>query len=165
MFWNDIADLKEWAVTIVSRLTDLQMKMDSIIQEQEHRESFVKVPEDLERNLERLDVVLKISESSFDKVERYINNLEKYNGMINELKGCVSLARGAVLDRKEADSEQSLRVNQLIYHVETLVKDNCKIIDLFHKNIEKFAHFMQKQEKKPRKKRRYVKKKPVFPVL
>jgi deoxyribodipyrimidine photolyase len=163
MFWKDIAEIKEW----MNRLTDRMVRMDHNIEKvlgyaqeaSEQKCNKLEVSQKLETNLERLEVVLELSESSFDKIDRYISNLEKYNGMINELKGCVSLARSAVLDRKQVDSEQSARVHQLVYHVETLLKDNCKIIDCLHKNIEQFASFMQQVNKKAPKKKKPVKKK------
>jgi hypothetical protein len=57
-----------------------------------------------------------------------MKNVDKLNGMINEFKGCVAMARSALEERK---------------------------------NIEKIAAICQKEEKKPAKKRKTVKKKGV----
>jgi hypothetical protein len=86
MFWNDIKEMKEWMVTIASRLTDLQMKMDGIIQEQEDRDS-----------------IDQLAAKTIDKCQDYMKNVEKLNSMINELKGCVALARSALEERKNIE--------------------------------------------------------------
>jgi hypothetical protein len=132
MFWKDIDQIKQ----CVNRLTDRLERIDNNVE----------------------NILGYVQESSEEKSTK-LEILEKYNCMINELKGCVSLARGAVLDRKQVDSEQSARVHQLVYHVETILDDNCQIISVMRKNIEQFAHFMQNCEKKSDKKRKFTKNK------
>lgn len=168
MFWNDLKEIKDWMNRLTERLCRIDENINRItmkggrldaIETRLSQEVVIKGAADIETNIDRLNAVLQIAESDFDKIDRYIANLDKYNGMINELKGCVSLARGAVMDRKHADSEQSDRIHQVIYHVETMLKDNCQIMDVLRKNIKQFADFLHKCEKKSCKPRKSVKKK------
>jgi uncharacterized coiled-coil DUF342 family protein len=87
MFWNDIKDIKSsvqsihsWMTTCANRLKNLQLDNDLIHKEQD----------ELHRRLEE----------SIDKVDECLKNVDKLNAMINEFKGCVSLARAAFEERK-----------------------------------------------------------------
>lgn len=114
---------------------------------------------DFETNIDRLFTVLEIAVADVQKVDQYINNLDKYNSMVNELKGCVSLARSAVMDRKQADSDLSLKIDQLMYHVEHLLQEYDKKTIFLDKITEKFAKIVQDFHEKCHETRKLVKKK------
>ncbi len=100
-------------------------------------------------NDERRNEQVKLAIVTLDKFEDYMKNVDKLNGMVNEFKGCISLARAALEERK--------RLND--------VKDECPIteeclskINYIYFNMGKFAEFMQNCEKKSPKKRKSTKK-------
>ena len=45
-----------------------------------------------------------LAERTLDKFNDYMKNVEKLHSMINEFKGCVSMARAAMQERKKLDS-------------------------------------------------------------
>lgn len=77
-----------------------------------------------------------------------MKNVDKLNTMINEFKGCVSIARAAHQDRRV---------------VSTLSEDIQLKMDYIYENMHKIAGFMQKHEKKSRKSKKNIKKKVVSP--
>ncbi len=78
---KDMTEIKETLRCICVRLNYIQMKLDGVIQQQED------------------DRVLTLG-----KFEDYMKNVDKLNAMINEFKGCVSLARAAITERKKIES-------------------------------------------------------------
>lgn len=148
MFWDDIKNLKEWAETISCRLTDLQMKMDGVIQQQEDIAS------------------LHLSLKTVDKFDDYMKNVDKLNVMINEFKGCVSLARSSIAERKQVEEEfkELKKVGEIAQQIYKSMLSFIKAGD----NVKHEAHYKidaiykvlcEKEEKKPPKKRKSVKKK------
>jgi hypothetical protein len=145
MFWNDIAEMKEW----MSGLTDRLVRIDETIASHSHRlvkidHSFesirgkieekshvCEIREDIKQCLEeeffsedyfnpinkihdKLDSLIKdtdrqkavlLAEKTLDKFEDYMKNVDKLNSMINEFKGCVSIARSAIAERKQLDED------------------------------------------------------------
>ncbi len=47
---------------------------------------------------------VELSIKTLDKFDYYMKNVDKLNNLMNEFKGCVSMARGALQDRKDYDS-------------------------------------------------------------
>jgi methyl-accepting chemotaxis protein len=47
-----------------------------------------------------------LAEKTLDKFEDYMKNVDKVNAMINEFKGCISLARAALEERKEIEKQK-----------------------------------------------------------
>jgi len=54
-----------------------------------------------ERREQKVELALK----TLDKFEDYMKNVDKLNNMINEFKGCVSMARSALEERKKLDAQ------------------------------------------------------------
>jgi hypothetical protein len=182
MFWNDIADIKEWMVTISSRLTDLQFKMDGVVQQQEDQKQFVghhlAVIKDFLIDVLDIDVHDEIAHNSLslmhqklndllsdhrrreevelatktlDKFRDYMKNVDKLNGMINEFKGCVSIARASFEERKKI-AQKDLEYNLAVMTAANILKDETQSkIDYIYENMAKIAQKMQNCEKKSRK--------------
>ena len=104
MWWHDIKEMKKK----IDRI-------DSYIQECspiDHLEDDFQ--EDIDRLHDKLNTLLNdghqiaqvaIAEKTLDKFEDYMKNVDKLNILINEFKGCVSMARDAIAERKELDKE------------------------------------------------------------
>lgn len=156
MFWNDIAEIKAWVNSISNRMTELQMKLDLAMQEHEDRGSLRQMIEDVmcsddeyntfNRLHDKLNHLLnddrrkeevELATQTLDKFEDYMKNVHVLNSMINEFKGCVSLARGSLQERKEVAQKESETAHLLA----------------------KIAENLRKQEKKSLKPRKSVKKK------
>jgi hypothetical protein len=46
---------------------------------------------------------IMLAEKTLNKFEDYMKNVDKLNAMINEFKGCVTVARAAIAERKQKD--------------------------------------------------------------
>ena len=110
MFWNDIEDIKKTISEIKERLNHIDRgvinTLDAFCSEDEHN-SINRLHgklDDLIRDSDKLQEVM-VAEKTMDKFEDYMKNVDKLNGMINEFKGCVTLARGALEERKELTKE------------------------------------------------------------
>jgi hypothetical protein len=122
MFWNDLKDIKAWMDSICYRVTELQIKMDAVILAQD----------------------VEVARKTLDTFNDYMKNIDKLNAMINEFKGCVSLARGSLEERKKVAHSEAQTVDLML----------------------KIAEILRKQEKKSLKKRKsFKKKRAVFSVL
>lgn len=129
MFWDDIANvkgeiviLKNSLLRIEQHLTDAKFKhqgdptdMGSIVREclsevfesEDEYSSVNRIIDKLNEllNDEKRKEEVRLATTTLDKFEDYMKNVDKLNGMINEFKGCVSLARGAIAERKQLDEE------------------------------------------------------------
>jgi len=85
MWWNDIKDIKVILAGLVDRLDSIE-------------DNFSHLNEDLS-HIKQIHLDLK----TVDKFDDYMKNVDRLNAMVNELKGCVSMARGALQKRKDLD--------------------------------------------------------------
>ena len=149
-------------------------KMDGLFDSEDEYHSINRIHNKLnclvddEKRKEEVELATK----TLDKFEDYMKNVDKLNAMVNEFKGCVSVARGALQDRREA-SEQEAKTASLAAMTKEIHKSMLAFIeagnkikheahykiDFIYNNIEKFAEFMQDCEKKSRKGPKSVKKK------
>ena len=110
MFWNDIEDIKKTIAEIKERLNHIDRgvinTLDVFCSEDEHN-SINRLHgklDELVRDSDRLQEVM-VAEKTMDKFEDYMKNVDKLNSMINEFKGCVSMARGAISEGRELSKE------------------------------------------------------------
>ena len=82
---------------------------------------------------------------------RMENNFEKLNEMINEFKGCVSIARAALVERKGVNVELRDEMRDMIAYVKSLARNNQKKMNSLSKIIDKIAKKLDVSEKKSRK--------------
>jgi hypothetical protein len=161
MFWNNMKEIREWMITIASRLTDIQIKMDGIVQEQTDLQ--MKMDGIVQEQEDRISFD-QVAAKTVDKCQDYMKNVDKLNSMMNELKGCVSIARGAMADKKEMDDMRTILKNMI---------ETCQKYYLYQKNVSDqyfkidaiYKVLCEKEEKKPSKKRKTVKKKAVSAAL
>lgn len=145
MFWNDIKDIKAWVSTISAGMTGLCMQMEGFIKRQEE--------------VDKESVIL--AEKTLDKFEDYMANVDKVNTMINEFKGCVSLARAALEERKDLEKqtgemkrfvEMSTEIHKSMsefIHASQKIRHEAHFkIDYIYRKIEEFDEMLQKQKKK-----------------
>ena len=110
MFWNDIADINKTLSEIKERLNHIDRgvieNLDAFCSEEEYS-PMNRLHEKLDSLIKDADRVQKsmVAEQTMDKFEDYMKNVDKLNGMINEFKGCVSMARGAISEGKELSKE------------------------------------------------------------
>jgi hypothetical protein len=164
MWWNDILDVK----TELSKLTDRISRLTSAVIELSNNpktETFDRKMEDLKEFVitflsseeefsplncihEKLDVLVDdtdrkeevaIALQTLDKFENYMKNLEKLNMLVNEFKGCVTLARGAIEERKELD-KQTEETKKLAQISQEIYRSMASFVNA-GKNIEQVAHF------------------------
>ncbi len=76
MWWNDIKEIKKYMSFISDRLVRIDSKIECVLGEFQE----------------------------LDKFDDYMKNVDKLNEMINEFKGCVSMARGAICENQEKKS-------------------------------------------------------------
>lgn len=159
MFWNDISEIKEWMVTIAARLTEMQMK---------HLENDDDDFNSITRLHDKIDTLLKdanrlkqvaLAEKTLDKFEDYMKNVDKLNSMINEFKGCISMSRAAIAERKQLQSEFDELINigkiskEIYKSMQSFINAGS---ELEHKNYFKLDAIYRKvcdiEEEKPKKK-------------
>jgi hypothetical protein len=172
MFWQNIADIKVWMTGLTERLERVENDIEKIlghIQELSEknfinetlndcmidlRDTFSAEDEysSINRIHDKLNTLMndekrihsvELATKTLDKFDDYMKNVNKLNVMINEFKGCVSLARGALGERKELDKQHNV-------HYQTESK-----IDAIYQYI------CVNKEKKSPKKRKAPKKKAV----
>lgn len=148
MWWNDIKEIKEWMRHISDRLS----VMDEYIRNssQEDADGFNCVSECLE-----------------DTYEKHITKIEQ---MMLEFKGCVSMARSSIAERKELDAELKDMKN-----VAQIAKDIYNSMHTFIKSADNFEQrnyfkldaiyreICEKPAQKPKKKGKTVKKTAITP--
>lgn len=89
MIWNDIKEIKQQLAALSDRMRGTEVNISDI-----HYKIFDQSDDKLDK-----ESVQKLIE----KLEDHQKNFDKLGTMINELKGCVSLARSAVAERKQKD--------------------------------------------------------------
>lgn len=92
MWWNDISDIKE-------RLSKIEECYFHVYE----------IREDLDRIQDRLETLIgddasqkrvNLAMVTLDRLADYMQNVDKLNVMINEFKGCVSIARASLPQKK-----------------------------------------------------------------
>jgi hypothetical protein len=169
MFWNDLKEIKGTLGNLVDRIAQLEKAVIELSHNPK-TEAFDQKMEDLKecvsaffyseeeyspinRIHDRLDVLVEdtdrkkevaIALQTLDKFEDYMKNIDKLNALVNEFKGCVSLARGALEERRKLNESM----------VECPIKEEMlSKIDYIYYNMGKFVAFLQKSAKKSRKKK------------
>jgi hypothetical protein len=113
-----------------------------------------------------------VAEKTLDKFEDYMKNVDKFNAMINEFKGCVSMARASISEgtilsktidemKKVADISQHIHKSMLAF---IRAGDNLEKKSFFKLNAI-YNAVCEGGEKKSPKKRKTTKKKMVSPAL
>jgi acetolactate synthase small subunit len=185
MWWNDIKEIKIDILVLKKNITRIEAILDSLPHNVKantsffNEESLKEAIEDvfcsadefnsINRIHDKLNVLINdvdrneavlLAQKTLDKFEDYMKNVDKLNSMVNEFKGCVSMARGALEDRKELgqQAEETKKLAQISQEIYKAMIDFIKA----GKNIKHEAHFKidaiykavcEKPEKKPRKKR------------
>lgn len=193
MFWNDIEEIREWMHRLNDRLIRIDPNVASLLSQSGKKEDSCRACDDVKEYIQdvfsledenssiniihdKLNSLINdldtqkavaIAEKTLDKFDDYMKNIDKLNGMINEFKGCVSLARGAIEDRKKLeeqteDTKRLAKISGEIY--EAMMRFIQAGKDLEHKGYYKinaiYTAICEKQEKKPVKKCKSVKKAP-----
>ena len=129
MWWNNLKEIKkdiEILKSAISRIESLfrdnQFKyncdcidvgliirqcLEEAFESEEENNSINRIHDKLNMLLdkERYDQEVELAEKTLDKFEDYMKNVDKLNNMINEFKGCVSMARSALEERKKLDAQ------------------------------------------------------------
>lgn len=100
MFWHDIAEIKE-------RLTLLEDKIDTAYDKDQYwdekiNDSLDEIHDSLKeiyKSHQAVDDYAKMQKIA-DKFDDYMKNLDKLNSLVNEFKGCVSMARASLNETK-----------------------------------------------------------------
>lgn len=88
-----------------SMLEQIKESIDDAFCSEEENSSINRIHDKLNMLLSdesRLQAVA-IAAKTLDKFEDYMKNVDKLNGMMNEFKGCVAMARASLQDKKEQD--------------------------------------------------------------
>lgn len=115
MFWNDIDKLKK-------EIEGIKDYLEAIFCSEDEYSSINRIHDKLNSLIEDADrqQAVLLAEKTLDKFEDYMKNIDKLNSLVNEFKGCVSLARGALEERKELDrqtqeTKKLAEISQKIY--------------------------------------------------
>lgn len=184
MWWHDIAEIKDWMVNIAARLTEMQMKhlenedgeigtlrsVESKLEEIKEtiNDTFCPSNENNTFNLmcEKLNTLVhdvdrkrqvQLAQTTLDKFEDYMKNVNVLNSMINEFKGCVSMARSAIADRREMDKEaqelkKTTHIAQEIYNAMVSFISASTRVNNQHFKIDAIYKALCEDEPKPKKK-------------
>lgn len=110
--------------TISHKITDIQMKLDSVMANQQDGKSMRQAIYDAIENVfeseekystinrlhdklnsllndEKRKKAVELATATLDKFEDYMKNVDKLNALVNEFKGCVSMARGSMQNKKQ----------------------------------------------------------------
>jgi uncharacterized coiled-coil protein SlyX len=167
--WGKKRDILDTIAGISKQLTEVQNCVETIMNDLAHKYMQSSIDHlhdrvtDLVKDKDRIKSVA-LAEKTLDKFEDYMKNVDKLNGMVNEFKGCVSVARAAVADRKQIDQEFNISLGAVTKYVEDNSKENTKKIDHMDKLIRKIAEKLQVCENEAPKTRKRVKKVPASPA-
>ena len=89
MWWNDIKELKNSVNEMNGRLG----RLENTLLELEYKNS-----------RDAIDFAAAIGNIK-DKFDNYMKNIDKLNLLVNEFKGCVSIVRACLHDKKEQDDK------------------------------------------------------------
>lgn len=163
--WSSKKDILKAVVGLSDRL----VRIEEYLQETKDFFSSESMESSLDSIQDKLGGLIKdkdrlravaLAEKTLDKFEDYMKNVDKLNGMINELKGCASMSRSAVADRKALGDELNDVMKGMNEYVENLALENSKKIDSMAKLMRKIAEKLQVCEKKSPKKRKSKKSTP-----
>lgn len=191
MFWDDIKEIRGQINNINNRLTFINESIERLLGQGQERSEIYLSAEGLKERFEeyfcsddeynsinrihdKLNSLINdttreekvtLAIKTLDKFEDYMKNVEKVNVMINEFKGCVSMARGALGERKELNKEveEMKKLTEIAQHIYKSMLDFIQA----GKTIKKEAHYKidaiylaicEKNEEKPPKKRKTIKK-------
>jgi hypothetical protein len=194
MFWNDIEEIKQWMIqingsidcllrvqaeisetcikavplpkVIENGLNDIKECVSDLLESEDENNSFNRMHDKLDGLLadaNRVQSVL-MAEKTMDKFEDYMKNVDKVNSMINEFKGCVSMARGAIGEGKELQKEvegmKSLAsISQQIYNsMLSFIKAAENMKHEAHFKMDAIYKVVCCKEDKPKKPRKSSKK-------
>lgn len=119
MFWNDIRETKELIKRLAEGLIYVNERLEQI--------TFTQAQE------------AQVAGKTMDKFEDYMKNVDKLNSMINEFKGCVSMARGAIAEGKELQKEVE-GIKDLAAISQQIYKSMISFIKA-SENLEQRSHF------------------------
>jgi hypothetical protein len=149
MWWNDIKEIKDSVVQLSARFILLQDRLKELrkdVLENDPYNSFsdrLDEIKDIVASDENRAKHVLLAEKTLDKFEDYMKNVDKFNSMVNEYKGCVSMARSAVAERKELNSEFDDMRN---------MAKICQEIYTQYFKIDAMYKFLIKENEKPKKK-------------
>jgi hypothetical protein len=137
-------------LTLSYRLEKLETKIDALYVEQENRISLAKLVDSIFNsesesshiNLihDKLDCLIsdelrvqrvEIAQKTLDRFEDYMKNVDKINNMINEFKGCVSMARASLNEGRKGSAEFDILVN-----IDKILKKNDEMLHNLTKTIK-----------------------------
>ena len=114
---------------------------------------------------ERVQLALK----TLDKFDDYMKNVDKLNSMVNEFKGCVSVSRASLGDRKAMDDAASEMKNfstetehilkTVVDFVSLMDRNQAKLglkVDVMYNAICMLSEKKSLKKRKPRKKKKTV---------
>jgi DNA repair ATPase RecN len=158
MFWNDITEMKEALTTLIDRFIEMDSRIQGISQDRcdaydSQEESLNRLHDKLTclMNADKLLRQVELSQQTLDKFEDYMKNVHKLNEMINEFKGCVSVARAAIADKKEMDDMRNTLKSMIetchkYFNYQKTISDQYFKIDAIYKKL------CEEQPKIPKKK-------------
>lgn len=154
MWWNDLKEVKE-SVAKIEETLESSVVMDDIDRDIERLHDKLNILIEDEGRKEAVDLAVQ----TLDKFEDYMKNVNKLNSMINEFKGCVSMARAAMSDKKEMEDLRAVLKNMMTtikihYDFQNEMGNKFFKIDAIYKAI------CENEEKKSPEKKKTVKKNP-----
>ena len=129
MWWNDIKDIKEWMVTISARMKGLEMTFGQLCDQKKEDEEHSL--DDVYHRLSEILYTCEDTQKELPKISKLVNpdnlaetyekHISRIESMMIEFKGCVSLARAVVAERKEQQREfeelkDLARISKQIYN-------------------------------------------------
>lgn len=139
MWWSDIKEIKDGMSCLSDRLLEVERNIEFCIRGCSDikgviKESLVEAIESddehstINRIHDKLNSLIEygdrtesalLSEQTMDKFEEYMKNIDKLNLMINEFKGCVSIARAAIAEGKELakEVEEMKKITGIAQHI------------------------------------------------
>jgi hypothetical protein len=188
MFWHDIDAIKERMQGLHCLLLKMDQNIEKVLGQAQER-SECKCSEEIRESLEdafcsdnvyssinrineKLNTLIEdvdreravvLAQKTIERFEDYMKNVDKLHTMINEFKGCVSIARAAIADKKEMDEMRTILKNmietcQKYYNYQKNVSDQYFKIDAIYKSVCDQKEEEKVKPKKPKRKPSKVKK-------
>lgn len=98
MFFKDIEDVKNILTPLSESIVEIHKKLNMLFEEKQ----------EINERLDEINYII-IDAKTRDRFDDYMKNVDKLNLMINEFKGCVSMARSVLEERKKLNENEEIK--------------------------------------------------------
>lgn len=158
MWWNEGKVIKE----LLEKLTVRLDRIEGQLLEGSQYQHFMSVEESVGCVRDQLNELLnddkrqkavELATKTLDKFEDYMKNVDKLNGMINELKGVASMARASVAEIRKSNDGVLPYITAMETKITSALMENSVQLAFMSATLKQAIKAMKAKDKEPAKKK------------